>query len=204
MPRRRDSRCSEQPTSARPRRCGGSPAPCRRRRARDPAPPSDPPLLIAADQEGGQLMALGNGFTPFAGPMAIGATGDADLARSVGEAIGQELRAVGVNVDYAPVLDVAINPANPSLGIRSFGDDPAEVARLADGVARRPAGAGRRRDRQALPGFGRARCADTHSPARNRRSIAGRARLRRASAVPRRRSTQAFAWSCPVTSPCRR
>lgn len=96
-----------------------------------PGAAADPPLLIAADQEGGQLLALGEGFTPFAGPMAIGATSDADLARSVGEAIGQELRAVGVNVDYAPVLDVAINPANPSLGIRSFGDDPAEVARLA-------------------------------------------------------------------------
>jgi beta-N-acetylhexosaminidase len=95
-----------------------------------PGAADDPPLLIAADQEGGQLLALGDGFTPFAGPMAIGATGDAELARRVGEAIGQELRAVGVNVDYAPVLDVAINPANPSLGIRSFGDNPAEVARL--------------------------------------------------------------------------
>lgn len=91
---------------------------------------TDPPLLIATDQEGGQLLALGGGFTPFAGSMAIGATGDADLAWSVGAAIGQELRAVGVNVDYAPVLDVAINPANPSLGIRAFGDDPTEVARL--------------------------------------------------------------------------
>jgi beta-N-acetylhexosaminidase len=95
-----------------------------------PGAADDPPLLIAADQEGGQLLALGSGFTEFAGPMAIGATGDAELARRVGEAIGQELRAVGVNVDYAPVLDVAINPANPSLGIRSFGDDPAQVARL--------------------------------------------------------------------------
>ena len=90
----------------------------------------DPPLMIAADQEGGQLLALGDGFTPFAGPMAIGATGDAELAERVGRAIGRELRAVGVNVDYAPVLDVASNPGNPSLGIRSFGDDPAEVARL--------------------------------------------------------------------------
>src|SRR5262245_40004846 len=92
---------------------------------------ADPPLLIPTEQEGGQLLALGNGFTPFAGPMAIGATGDADLAERVGRAIGRELRAVGVNVDYAPVLDVASNPANPSLGIRSFGDDPAAVARLA-------------------------------------------------------------------------
>jgi beta-N-acetylhexosaminidase len=89
------------------------------------------PILIAADQEGGQLLALGEGFTQFGGPMAIGATGDTDLAERVGRAIGLELRAVGVNVDYAPVLDVASNPANPALGIRSFGDDPAAVGRLA-------------------------------------------------------------------------
>ena len=88
------------------------------------------PLLIAADQEGGQLLALGDGFTPFGSPMAIGATGDAALAERVGTAIGRELRAVGVNVNYAPVLDVAVNPANPALGIRSFGDDPNAVARL--------------------------------------------------------------------------
>jgi beta-N-acetylhexosaminidase len=95
------------------------------------------PILIATDQEGGQLLALGatggtsHDWTGFAGPMAIGATGDADLAERVGRAIGLELRAVGVNVNYAPVLDVATNPSNPALGIRSFGDDPAEVARLA-------------------------------------------------------------------------
>jgi len=85
---------------------------------------ADPPLLIATDQEGGQLLALGHGFTQLGSPMAIGATGDATLAERVGRAIGRELRAVGVNVDYAPVLDVASHPANPALGIRSFGDDP--------------------------------------------------------------------------------
>jgi beta-N-acetylhexosaminidase len=99
--------------------------------ARRSAAEADLPLLIAADQEGGQLLALGDGFTPFGGPMAIGATGDAGLAERVGRAIGRELRAVGVNVNYAPVLDVASNPANPALGIRSFGDDPGAVGRLA-------------------------------------------------------------------------
>lgn len=88
------------------------------------------PLLIAADQEGGQLQALADGWTAFGGPMALGATGDAALAERVGRAIGLEMRAAGVNVNYAPVLDVATNPANPALGIRSFGDDPAAVGRL--------------------------------------------------------------------------
>ena len=87
------------------------------------------PLLIAADQEGGQLLSL-VGSTPFAGNMAIGATGDADLAYRVALAIGRELRSVGINVNYAPAVDVATQAMNPSLGIRSFGDDPAEVARL--------------------------------------------------------------------------
>ncbi len=87
------------------------------------------PLLIAVDQEGGQLIGLA-GATPFAGNMALGATGDPDLAREVAAAMGAELAAVGVNVNYAPVADVATQALNPSLGIRSFGDDPELVASL--------------------------------------------------------------------------
>ena len=90
-----------------------------------------PPLLIATDQEGGQLTALGGGTTQFAGAMALGAAGDEALAERVAAATARELRAVGVNVNYAPVCDVANNPANPALGIRSFGDDPEAVGRLA-------------------------------------------------------------------------
>ena len=100
-------------------------------RALQAANRSQLPLLIATDQEGGQLIALGEIGTPFAGNMALGAAGETDLARRVGHAIGTELSAVGVNVDYAPVCDVASRPDNPSLGIRSFGDDPAAVGRLA-------------------------------------------------------------------------
>jgi beta-N-acetylhexosaminidase len=94
----------------------------------------DAPLLIATDQEGGQLQALA-GSTPFAGNMAIGATGDENLAREVGAAIGRELRAVGINVNYAPAVDVASLPRNPSLGVRSFGSDPAAVTRLGAAIA---------------------------------------------------------------------
>ncbi|HJQ91895.1 MAG TPA: glycoside hydrolase family 3 N-terminal domain-containing protein [Acidimicrobiia bacterium] len=87
------------------------------------------PLLIAVDQEGGQLIGL-TGSTEFAGNMAIGATGDIDLAAQVAVAMGRELAAVGINVNYAPVADVASRALNPSLGIRSFGDDPEQVARF--------------------------------------------------------------------------
>lgn len=88
------------------------------------------PRLIATDQEGGQLNAFGDG-TPFPGNMALGAVGDPDLAREVGMAVGRELRAVGITVNYAPVCDVASRPGNPSLGIRSFGEDPELVAKMA-------------------------------------------------------------------------
>jgi len=99
-------------------------------------PDGAPPLLIAVDQEGGQLVGLGEGTTQFAGAMALGATGDDELAERVAGATARELRALGVNVDYAPVCDLADNPANPALGIRSFGDDPEAVGMLAAATVR--------------------------------------------------------------------
>ena len=120
-------------------------------------PAGAPPLLVAADQEGGQLVALGDGTTQFAGAMALGATGDEALAERVAGATARELRALGVNVDYAPVCDVANNPANPALGIRSFGDDPEAVGRLAAATVRGLQDGRRGRDGQALSGRGRHR-----------------------------------------------
>jgi len=91
----------------------------------------NPPLLIAADQEGGQLNALGEETTQFAGNMALGATDDPELARRVGFAMGRELAALGINVSYAPDCDISTNPKNPACGTRSFGDNPNCVASLA-------------------------------------------------------------------------
>jgi beta-N-acetylhexosaminidase len=68
--------------------------------------------------------------------MAVGATADEDLAVRVGRATGRELRALGVNVNYAPVCDLATNPANPALGIRSFGDDPEAASTLVAATVR--------------------------------------------------------------------
>ncbi len=90
-----------------------------------------PPLLIGADQEGGQLMAIGEGTTPLPGNMAVGATGSTDLARRAGEVLGRELAAMGINMDYAPCCDVNVNPRNPVIGTRSFGEDPMKVALMA-------------------------------------------------------------------------
>lgn len=88
-----------------------------------------PSLLIAADQEGGQLMSVGDG-TPLPGNMALGATGSEDLACRSGEVIGRELASLGVNVNFAPCVDVNVNPRNPVVGVRSFGENPVDVSRL--------------------------------------------------------------------------
>jgi beta-N-acetylhexosaminidase len=116
--------------------------------------PAGRPFLVAADQEGGQFLALGEGPTAFAGAMALGAAASAELAERVGLATGRELAALGVNVAYAPVLDVATNPANRSLGTRSFGSDPAAVAELGSAVVRGLQAAGVAATVKHFPGAG--------------------------------------------------
>jgi beta-N-acetylhexosaminidase len=113
-----------------------------------------PPLVIAADHETGQLHAVGDDATPFAGAMALGATGDPLLARRVGRAIGIEMRAMGVNLAYAPVCDLATNPRNLVVGIRSFGDDPAAVGALAAAIVRGLQSAGVAATAKHFPGHG--------------------------------------------------
>jgi beta-N-acetylhexosaminidase len=90
-----------------------------------------PRLLVAVDQEGGQLMTIGNGTTPLPGNMALGATANLKLARRAGKVLGRELAAMGINVNYAPCCDVLNNPDNPVVGIRSFGEDPRMAGELA-------------------------------------------------------------------------
>jgi beta-N-acetylhexosaminidase len=119
------------------------------------------PLLVAADSEGGQLQALGDDVTPFAGNMALGAIGDQGLAERVGGAIGLEARAMGVNVAYAPVLDLATEPGNVALGVRSFGDDPDAVAGLGAAMIRGLQGAGVAATVKHFPGLGEVK-QDTH------------------------------------------
>jgi beta-N-acetylhexosaminidase len=112
-----------------------------------------PPLLIAVDQEGGQLMAVGDA-TPFPGNMALGATRSEDLARRVGHAIGLECAALGVNVDFAPVTDVNNNPANPVVGTRSFGESARLVAKLGAAMIEGLQSAGVAATAKHFPGHG--------------------------------------------------
>lgn len=94
-----------------------------------------PPFLIGLDQEGGQLMAVGEA-TQLPGNMALGATGSEELSFKAGQVLGRELAAMGINLNYAPCVDVNTNPRNPVVGVRSFGEDPVEVARLVAAMIR--------------------------------------------------------------------
>ncbi|GLW05312.1 hypothetical protein Misp01_04420 [Microtetraspora sp. NBRC 13810] len=90
----------------------------------------DVPLLIGTDQENGRVSRLAPLVTELPGAADIGSTGDPELARKAAEVTGKELRALGVNVDFAPVADVNIDPDNPVIGPRAYGDDPKKVAKM--------------------------------------------------------------------------
>lgn len=110
------------------RRNVGSPAQISALTADLHALPSRP--LVAIDHEGGRVLRLGEPFTQFPPAAAIGRTGDASVAFRVGRAMAEELAAVGIDLNFAPVLDVHSNPSNPVIGDRAFGSDPTLVGEL--------------------------------------------------------------------------
>lgn len=88
------------------------------------------PLLIATDQENGIVRRTGAATTSFPGNMALGAINSPAATEVVARATGQDLRALGITMNLAPDVDISNNPANPVIGVRSFGSDPELVARL--------------------------------------------------------------------------
>ncbi|QRP46561.1 glycoside hydrolase family 3 protein [Amycolatopsis sp. FDAARGOS 1241] len=82
------------------------------------------PLQIGTDQEGGTVTRMGAPATEFPNSMAIAAGRSTDAATQAATIIGHELRAVGINQDFAPDSDVNSNPANPVIGVRSFAGQP--------------------------------------------------------------------------------
>jgi beta-N-acetylhexosaminidase len=93
------------------------------------------PLIIAVDQEGGQVARLGpaHGFPATRSQREIGATGNPDEARMAGQAMGRTMAEAGITLDLAPVVDLDVNPDNPAIGRlgRSFSADPSVVAAMA-------------------------------------------------------------------------
>jgi beta-N-acetylhexosaminidase len=89
------------------------------------------PMLLGTDQEQGIVLRIGPPATVFPGNMALGAVGDVGLARQAAVVTANELRAMGINLNYAPVVDVNVNPLNQADGVRSYGDRTAVVSGFA-------------------------------------------------------------------------
>lgn len=114
------------------------------------------PALISVDQEGGMVTRIYDKATVFPGAMTIAATNDVENAYLSGLYMGEELDALGFNMNFAPVLDVNNNPNNPVIGVRSFGDNPEVVSKYTkafiDGLQKKVIATGKH-----FPGHG-----DTH------------------------------------------
>jgi len=122
------------------------------------------PLLVHSDLEPNLGRLEGGIFAPYSygggsatvlpANMAIGATGDVALARQAGEITGREAMAIGINVVFAPTVDVNNNPANPVINTRSFGEDPAQVAAMSAAFVRGVQAAGAAATAKHFPGHG--------------------------------------------------
>jgi len=122
-----------------------------------------PDLLVAADEEGGDVTRLWyDTGSPYPGNAALGFVDDVALTERVHAAIGADLAALGVNLDLAPCLDVLAAPENPVVGTRSFGADPALVARHGAAAVRGLQAAGVAACAKHFPGHG-ATLLDSHA-----------------------------------------
>jgi beta-N-acetylhexosaminidase len=90
----------------------------------------DLPLWVSVDQEGGRVARLKAPFTVWPPMATLGRSGDVVLAERFGRALASELKAIGITLDYAPVLDVHTNPRNPVIGDRALAERPDVVGRL--------------------------------------------------------------------------
>ncbi len=96
----------------------------------------DWPLWISVDQEGGRVARLRKPFTEWPPMVTLGRSGDAELVEAFVVALAAELRAVGINLDYTPVLDIHTNPKNPIIGDRAFGETAEVVSRVGAAMVR--------------------------------------------------------------------
>jgi len=94
------------------------------------------PLWVSVDQEGGRVARLKAPFTVWPPMATLGRSGDETLASRFAAALAAELRAVGITLDYAPVLDIHTNPRNPIIGDRALAESADQVARLGAAIVR--------------------------------------------------------------------
>ena len=117
------------------------------------SPSVDDPIMICVDQEGGRTVRFTEGFDPPPTMREVGAGGP-DAAADVGSRLAADLRPVGIDLDLAPVVDVDSNPANPVIGPRSFGSDPALVGSCGAALIRAMQGGGVAACAKHFPGHG--------------------------------------------------
>lgn len=129
------------------------------------------PMFIATDQEGGTITRLKDGFTTWPVPMLLTASGDVSLAYRVGQAMANELSAVGVNMNLAPVADLYTNLRNPIIGRRSFGSDPERTGQMLAALIRGMQAGGILSTAKHFPGHG-----DTDSDSHTSLPIINRSR----------------------------
>jgi beta-N-acetylhexosaminidase len=119
------------------------------------------PLWVSVDQEGGRVARLKAPFTEWPPMATVGRSGDVALARRFAAALAAELRAVGITLDYTPVLDIRTNPKNPVIGDRAFAETADEVARFGVAVIEALQAAGVAACGKHFPGHGDT-SADSH------------------------------------------
>jgi beta-N-acetylhexosaminidase len=119
------------------------------------------PLWVSVDQEGGRVARLRSPFTVWPAMQALGRSGDEQLARRFASALATELRAVGITLDFTPVLDIGTNPKNPAIGDRALAATPEEVARLGRVIIEAVQGEGIAACGKHFPGHGDT-SADSH------------------------------------------
>ncbi len=145
------------------------------------AAPPDRPLLVAVDQEGGRVARLGPPVLGLPPMHKLGELDDLALTERAARLLGQQLQALGFNMDFAPVLDVNTNPLNPVIGDRAFGSDADRVVRHGLAFARGLAQGGVHACGKHFPGHGDT---DLDSHLALPRLSHDRARLDRAELAP--------------------
>jgi len=112
------------------------------------------PVWVSVDQEGGRVARLKAPFTEWPPMATLGRSGDVRLAIRFARALAEELKAVGVTLDYTPVLDILTNPKNPVIGDRALGEKAEDVARLGSAIITTLQGEGLAACGKHFPGHG--------------------------------------------------